>query len=48
MPWVIPYISSYSGEIEGVPRSAYRLVAESATGKVLTQHILYRALGWCR
>jgi len=45
MPWVIPYISSYSGEIEGVPRSAYGLVAESATGKVLTQHILYRALG---
>jgi hypothetical protein len=29
----------------GAPRSACLLVAESATGKVLTQHILYRVLG---
>lgn len=29
----------------GAPRSAYLLVAESATGKVLTQRILYRVLG---
>jgi hypothetical protein len=29
------------GEIVGAPRSAYWLVAESATGKVTTQHIPY-------
>ena len=30
------------------PRSAVRLVAESATGKVPTRHILYRVLSACR
>jgi hypothetical protein len=30
--------------IVGAPRSANSLVAESATGKVLTQHISYQVL----
>lgn len=37
----MPYVT----EKLGAPRSAYLLVAESATGKVLTQRILYRVLG---
>ena len=42
-----------SGEVEvdetySAPRSAVRLVAESATGKVPTQHIPYRVLSACR
>jgi len=32
-------------DIWGAPRGAWLLVAESATGKVLTQHIPYRVLG---
>ena len=32
-------------QICGAPRSVYLLIVESAIGKVLTQHILYRVLG---
>jgi len=32
-------------QICGAPRGAYLLVAESAAGKVLAQHIPYRVLG---
>jgi hypothetical protein len=38
-------LDSENGAVLGAPRSACLLVAESATGKVLTQHITYRVLG---